>query len=131
MAELVTAEGQEFKRRSPLGVWLLSLVTGGIYGLVWLYKVNDEARRYLSDDSIKPALSVLAFIPGAALFYIPPLVSIFRTGERVGRMQERAGVREGGISAVLAVLGLLVLVLDVPYIQSHLNRAWDAARAAA
>ena len=43
MAELVTIEGQQFKKRSPLGVWLLGLVTAGIYMLVWYYKINDEA----------------------------------------------------------------------------------------
>lgn len=127
MAEEVTIEGQQFKKRSPIGVWLLSLVTIGIYGYVWYYKINDEARRYLQDDSIKPAYSVLAFIPGVLLLYIPPLVSLYGTGGRVQRMQERAGA-PGKISAVLCVILLFLLATYPIYIQSALNQTWDAAR---
>jgi len=126
MAEIVTVEGLEFKKRSPIGVWLLSLVTIGIYGFVWYYKVNDEARRYLRDEKIKPALSVLAFIPGILLIYIPPLVSLYGTGTRVQRMQDRAGA-SGKISAVLCVILLFLLSTYPIYIQSELNKTWDAA----
>jgi hypothetical protein len=47
MATTVSIDGQVYKRRSPLGVIGLSLITIGIYGLYWYYKVNDEARTYL------------------------------------------------------------------------------------
>jgi len=126
MAQVVTIEGQEFKKRSPVGVWLLSIVTAGIYGFVWYYKINDEARRYLRDDAIKPAYSVLAFIPGIFLLYIPPLVSLYNTGGRVQRMQEKGG-GAGRISAVLCVLLLFLFSTYPIYIQSALNQAWDAA----
>lgn len=126
MARLVTVEGQPYKRRSPWGVWGLTLITGGIYGFVWYYKINDEARRYLGDESIKPAYSVLAFIPGIVLFYIPPLVSLYRTGVRTQRMQQRAGVTSQ-ISAVIVVIAFFVLALWTVYLQSGLNKVWDTA----
>ena len=96
MAEIVTIEGQEFKKRNIWAVWLgLPIITLGIYRFVWYHKVNDEARRYLRDDSIRPGISVLAITLGLLLL-VPPFVSIYRTGERVRRMQENAGV-EGEI----------------------------------
>ena len=47
MAETITLNGYEFKKRSPLAVWLLSLFTVYIYYFVWYFKINREARDYL------------------------------------------------------------------------------------
>lgn len=49
MAEMVTIEGQQYKKRKPLGVLGLSFITLGIYFLVWYYKINDEMRRSEND----------------------------------------------------------------------------------
>lgn len=122
MAETLNIGGQEFKKRSPLGVWGLSIITIGIYGFVWYYKINNEARRYLGDDSIKPGVSVLAVTLGVLLI-VPPYVSIYRTGERIQRMQEKAGVTSQ-VSAALGLLGAFVVALYIPYYQEHLNRIW-------
>src|ERR1700690_3512343 len=92
MSQTVVVGNQTYKRRNIIGVWLgLPLITLGIYSYVWIYKVNDEARRFLRDDSIKQAMSVLAFIPGFILI-IPPFVAIYRTGKRIARMEDAAGV---------------------------------------
>jgi hypothetical protein len=57
VAEVVTVGTEQFKRRNPAAVWLgLPLITLGIYSLVWWYKINDEARRYLRDPTIKPVV---------------------------------------------------------------------------
>src|SRR5690606_12821203 len=42
------------KTRSPLGVWLLALITFGVYGLVWYYKVNRELRDYNGQIEVSP-----------------------------------------------------------------------------
>jgi Domain of unknown function (DUF4234) len=124
MAQTVVVGNQTYKRRNIVGVWLgLPLITLGIYSYVWIYKVNDEARRFLRDDSIKPALSVLAFIPGFILI-IPPFVAIYRTGKRIARMEESAGVpsrASGGLGLLLA----FIFTLYPLYYQSHLNGLWD------
>ncbi len=122
MAETLNIGGQEFKKRSPLGVWGLSIVTIFVYYLVWYYKVNDEARRYLGDDSINPGVATLAVSLGALLI-VPPFVSVYRTGERIQRMQERAGV-QNAISPALGLLGAFFLYVHVPYIQENLNKIW-------
>ncbi|MDQ6712097.1 MAG: DUF4234 domain-containing protein, partial [Candidatus Dormibacteraeota bacterium] len=48
MAQNVVVDGETFKRRNVVGVWLgLPLITFGIYHIVWYYKINNEARRFL------------------------------------------------------------------------------------
>jgi hypothetical protein len=69
-----------------------------------------------------------------AVLIVPPLVSLYNTGERIRRVRERA---KGGstISPVLALLLLfipLVKIFQTVYLQSALNAAWErAARVAA
>jgi Domain of unknown function (DUF4234) len=124
MAQTVVIGNQTFKRRNIIGVWLgLPLITFGIYHLVWYYKINNEARRYLADEKISPGISVLAISLGAFLI-IPPFVSVYNTGSRIARMQERAGL-DSRIEPVLALLLTFVFGLHTLYMQSHLNRIWD------
>ena len=125
MAEVLTIGGQEYKRRSPWGVWGLTFLTLGIYGLVWYFKINDEARRYLGDDRIKPGLAVLAqFVP------IVQWVSIYNTGERIGRMQDKVGDVPSRVVPILGVVASLFLVLHIVYYQAELNKVWDRAQQA-
>ena len=51
------------KTRSPFGVWVLTFVTLGIYGLVWHYKVNRELRDFHPSIQVNPGLA----LPRAAL----------------------------------------------------------------
>jgi Domain of unknown function (DUF4234) len=124
MSQTVVIGNETYKKRNIVGVWLgLPFITLGIYSYVWIYKVNDEARRFLRDDSIKPALSVLAFIPGFILI-IPPFVTIYRTGMRIARMEEAGGSpsrASGGLGLLLA----FIFTLYPLYYQSHLNGLWD------
>jgi hypothetical protein len=124
MSQTVMVGNQAYKKRSILAVWFgLPLITLGIYSYFWIYNVNDEARRFLGDDSIRPALSVLAFIPGGILI-VPPFVAVYRLGKRIARMEQAAGCpnrASGGIGVLLVfVLGLYSL-----YYQDHLNGIWD------
>lgn len=124
MAQTVVVGNQTFKRRNIIGVWLgLPLITFGIYHLVWYYKINNEARRFLGDDKISPGISVIAITLGAFLI-IPPFVSVYNTGSRIARMQERAGL-DSRIEPVLGLLLTFVFGLHALYMQSHLNRIWD------
>ncbi len=124
MSQTVVIGNQAYKKRNIVGVWLgLPFITLGIYSYVWIYKINDEARRYLGDESIKPAMSVLAFVLGFILI-VPPFVAIYRLGNRIARMEAASGSpsrASGGLGLLLAfVFGLHSL-----YYQSHLNDLWD------
>jgi Domain of unknown function (DUF4234) len=124
MSQIVVIGNQTYKKRNVVAVWLgLPLITLGIYSYVWIYKVNDEARRFLGDDSIRPALSVLAFIPGAILI-IPPFVAIYRLGKRIARMEAAAGSPNRAEPVVGLLLGFVFSLYSL-YYQDHLNGLWD------
>ncbi|MDQ6847254.1 MAG: DUF4234 domain-containing protein [Candidatus Dormibacteraeota bacterium] len=126
MATTVTVGNQSYTRRNPLAVWIgLPLITLGIYYFVWWYKVNKEARRFLNDQSINPALSVVAVSIGAIVI-VPPFISAYTTTQRIARMQERAGMPAGTrANAWIAVLLHFVFGAHVLYMQMELNRIWD------
>jgi len=124
MAEIVTIEGEQFKKRNIWAVWLgLPIITLGIYGFVWYYKINDEARRYLRDESIRPGMSVLAVTLGA-LVLVPALISIWNTAGRIRRMQDNADVDQK-IEPILGLVAVFVAGLWTLYYQYSLNKIWD------
>src|SRR5437762_11251486 len=122
MADIISIGNEEFKQRSPLGAWGLLFLTLGIYYFVWYYKINDESRRYLGDEEIRPGVSLLAITLGALLI-VPPYISIYRTGARIQRMQEKATVTNE-ISPALGLLASFVMAANVPYMQENLNKIW-------
>jgi hypothetical protein len=130
MATTVSIEGQSYVRRNPLGVIGLTLITLGIYWFYWHYVVNDEARRYLRDESIRPGVALLAVTLGA-LAIVPPFISIYHTGERVLRMERRAEVTNQISSALYLLLHFVVGMFGAAYAQEHLNRVWDRGDSAA
>jgi RsiW-degrading membrane proteinase PrsW (M82 family) len=113
VATVVDIDGELYKQRSPTGAWLLTLVTLLVYWFVWYYKINDEARRYLRDQSIKPWVAVLAIFPGLLLLLVPLLISVCRTGQRIERMERQAGITKrirpvwGTASAMWRDVGLM------------------------
>ena len=132
MAREAVVRGAEVKIRRPWVVFVLSIVTFGIYYLVWYYKINRELRdfgRGLHQPNpldVSPGVALLAVSLGAFLI-VPPFVSMWRTFKRIARAQELAGL-ERRISHVMGfVLFLIALVLlpfEVAYAQHHLNRLW-------
>ena len=126
MAELVTIEGQQYKKRDPLGVLGLSFITIGIYWFYWYYKINDEIRRYEKDDSVRPGMALLAVTLGWIII-VPPFISVYNTSKHVVHMQERAGVQQT-LSPALNVVLLLVFGIAIGlYTQEHVNKVWDVA----
>ena len=79
MAEQILIAGEQYLKRRPIVVLLLTIVTLLVYWVIWYYKINDEARRYLGDRAITPYWSVLAIVPGAVLLLVPPIISIYPT----------------------------------------------------
>jgi hypothetical protein len=132
VAKPVTIDGEIYKRRSPTGAWLLTIATLLVYWFVWYYKINDEARRYLRDPTIRPWLCVIAIFPGVLLI-VPFFVSIYRTGQRIQRIERRTGSDKnlrpalGSIFAFLTLLTIALLGGCLFYFQGHLNAAWTAA----
>jgi Domain of unknown function (DUF4234) len=132
MAEEVVIRGTSHiaKRRIPLGVIGLTLITLGIYGFVWYYKINNEMNalgqangdEYLQNS---PGTALLAVTLGI-LIIVPPFVSFWRTNKRIERSQERV-LGSNNFSPVLSfVLTLIGLGFISTYLmQSNLNQVWE------
>ncbi|MEO6987329.1 MAG: DUF4234 domain-containing protein [Aquihabitans sp.] len=107
------------KIRNPWGVWGLSLITFGIYHLYWWYKINEEVRDFDQSIKVEPVMSLLAiFVP------IANLVSLVRTGGRIGQAERNAGSpspTSGGLGLLLAFL----FSMHIIYYQGHLNTLWE------
>lgn len=124
MAETVTLDGQLYKKRNPLGVLGLSVITLGIYFFYWYYKVNDDIRRYEHDQTVRPGIALLCVTLGWFLI-VPPFISVYNTSLHVVKMEERAGIT-APLSPALNVVLLIVLSVGIGmYTQEHLNRVWD------
>jgi hypothetical protein len=126
MADLVSIEGQQYKRRNPLGVLGLSIITLGIYFFVWYFKINDELRRAEDDPTISPTRSLMAVTFGWLLI-VPPFIAMYNTAKHVQAMEARRGVVQTLEPALSIVLIFVFSLGNGIYIQEHLNRGWDAA----
>jgi len=117
--------------RRPWGVFLLSIVTFGVYHLYWYYQANRELKDYGVGDH--PVLSLLAQVPGALLI-IPPFVSWWRFFGRLRDAQGRAGCAERvdhTTGIVLYVIAFFLLPFELVYAQHHLNSLWRQVGSAA
>lgn len=127
MADLVVKDGIGYKRRNPWGVFLLSLITLGIYYIVWYYKINNELKNYGVEND--PTIATLAVTLGGFIV-VPPYVSFYKTGARILTAQQTSGA----VERVVPVLGLILFffasLFALPYYQSQLNKVWDALAAA-
>lgn len=128
MAELVTIDGQTYKKRNPLGVLGLSFITLGVYWWYWYYTINDELRRFERDDTIRPGIALLAVTLGW-LVIVPPFISIYNTSLHVVKDQQRLGIAQQLSPAINVILLLFVGITTGIYTQEHLNRIWDTAGA--
>ncbi len=130
MTREIDAYGARARLWSPLATVGLTIVTLGVYGVVWYHRVNCELRDYgrAYDDerlaSSDPRRSVLALVPGL-LLVLPPLISAAGFLGRVRRVQ-RYG--QGELASGWLVGTMIVIPVFLPaipgYVQSTLNVLW-------
>lgn len=129
---------EQAKLRNEWGVAGLALITLGIYGLVWWYKINREMadlgrKNGRTDLGTNPTMSLLALFPGAILI-VPVFWTFITTYGRIKRTQQMVGVRENDqfnpvIAWVIVIAGLIIPFVSLGvyvYFQDALNKAWRA-----
>ena len=115
--------GRAGKTRNIWLVWLIwPLITLGIYHFVWWYKINREARDFDEGIAVEPVLSLLAILIGWIII-VPPFVSVYRTGERIGTMQRDAGM-DRSCNGWLGLVLSFFAGLHSLYYQYELNLIW-------
>jgi hypothetical protein len=131
MAEEVPIAGtNEFaKKRNPWGVFGLTLITLGIYHIFWWYYVNKEMvelgrAKGTGELGDSPGKSVLALVPGFIII-IPPLVSYYNGVKRMQAAARLTGA-EPANGWIALIIFLVIGFAFGPYLQSCLNKVWDA-----
>ncbi|MFG2432754.1 DUF4234 domain-containing protein [Streptomyces sp. NPDC048590] len=122
--------GLAMKRRGPVAVWLgLTLITFGIYQLVWYYKIHKELQEFDRRQVLNPggSLMVLIFL-GWTL--IAPLISFRNTGKAIAAAQRAAGLPVT-CSPAASMWLTFVFGLNVWYMQRQLNLVVEAFPGAA
>ena len=120
--------GKLGKFRSPGTVLILSIVTLGIYGIIWLGMIWQEMKEYTGKGLSGWAL-LLMFVPIVNIYiYIMLLVYYFTIPQNIGLERMKLGMQQG----LTAVWGLLILVplgglIWMYFVQKNLNEMWAAA----
>lgn len=120
--------GLAMKRRNPVAVWIgLPLITLGIYGLVWYYKIHRDMAEFDPRRQV-PVAGPLLVLLLLGWTVVAPLVSFYNTGTRIAESQRSAGLPVT-CSPVVGLLLCFVFGLQTLYYQVELNRVVDAYRA--
>ena len=120
----VVGASPSLRSRSPVMVLILTLITCGLYGLVWMWQVGSELRDELQLTDQNPGLDVLLTILTATIW---GWVVVYRYAREVAEAQKRAGVPPSDLSLaslILAVLGLWCVSFAL--LQTELNKVWAA-----
>jgi hypothetical protein len=127
VAEEIQVGTTRVKIRNPFLVFIWSLVTFGIYYVVWYYKINRELRDACGIN-VSPVLALLAVTVGWVII-VPPFVSWYRTFERIVQAQRQTGITSEAspvLGFILYVIAVFFLPVEVIYAQDELNKVWRA-----
>lgn len=111
-----TASAQDVKHRKPLHVVILTIVTLGVYGLYWIWRITDEVDRYAGDDpsahrTVRWGVVVLAIFLVLVVVVLSAVPSMVGSDGRVSAEQGLAvGAGVLGLFAVGFAGAVLVLV---------------------
>ena len=111
--------GPNGKVREPIAVALLSIVTLGIYFLVWTYKIFKENKDFSGDG--------VGGVIGLVIGLVIGVVNLFLVPSEIGNIYERMG-REKPVRAVTAFWNLIPLAgffIWVFKVQGAMNRLYE------
>ena len=122
------AYGQPIGERRDLAMAiLLTLVTCGIYGLYWGYRMFGEIAADLGRTDINPVLEIVLALVTCNLYTI---YLCYKYPKLINEMQMRRGMPVNDITVMtllLAVFGLSIVSFAL--MQSELNKIWDVSGA--
>lgn len=108
-------------QRSVGKIILLSIVTAGIYGIVWTYKTFEEIKAHRGGEGMGGALGLVLSFVGIGIFILP---------NEIQKMYESDGQQ----SPVSAMSGFWAFLFVIPWyfkVQGALNRYWGSKGAPA
>jgi hypothetical protein len=109
--------------RNPMTVWILSIVTCGMYALYWFYLIGNELKNYLGKEDLNPTTDlIITFVCSAYGLYLP-----IKYGKLIHEAQQRAGManaEDKGMKFLL--MNFVCLGLGYKMMQEELNKVWES-----
>jgi hypothetical protein len=125
----IESSSESFKVRGPVWVGVWSIVTLWIYAIWWTYvtakHLSDYGRARGYDLGQSPGMTLLAVAVGWIII-VPPLVAYWRLTKRVQQAQRIAGRTDVLNGWIALVLFLVLSPVYLAYVQSELNKVWQA-----
>src|SRR5215212_7369690 len=119
MPERVAAWGPKGKVREPIAVAIFSIITFGIYFLVWTYKIFKENKDF-SGDGVGGVIGlVIGLVIGVVNVFLIPS-EIGNIYEKMGREKPVRGVT--GFWVLIPIVGFFIWVFKV---QGAMNRIYE------
>lgn len=110
------------KKRDPLMVLALSLLTCFVYLIYWWYISGVEIKNALGREDLNPALDITLGLLTCGLYFV---YLAYRYPQLIMEMQTRAGMPRREIAVVSLVLYILFAPVSGFMIQSELNKIWE------
>ncbi len=114
--------GGRFKSRNLALCIVFSIITCGIYGLYWMYKLNDEVND-LADvpNGTSGGMVILFSIITCGIY---TWYWLYKMGERVGTIKNKMGRQAGSDSILFLILAIFGLgIISYALIQDTINNA--------
>jgi hypothetical protein len=113
------ATGAPRKVRSPVTVVLLTIITLGIYFLVWTYKVFQELKENTGDG--------VGGVIGLVIALLIQPVNWFLLPSEIGAMYAKAGMAKpvSGMTGFWNLIPLVGTIIWIVKVQHALNARWE------
>ncbi|MBO6148378.1 MAG: DUF4234 domain-containing protein [Lachnospiraceae bacterium] len=99
---------------------ILSIVTCGIYGLYWLYCLNEEINSLSGETNATNGVMVIVFSIITCNIYM--WFWLYKMGERVDRIKRNYGMGESNSALMYLILALFGLnIIDYALMQDTIN----------
>ena len=89
--------------RTSLNVVLFTLLTCGIYGMIWMYQTTDELRVATGDESLKPGLDLALALLTCGVWWI---YVDYRNAQKVYEVFRAMGVPRNDQSTAILLLAI-------------------------
>jgi hypothetical protein len=114
-----TGWGPEGKVREPVAVIIFSIITLGIYFLVWTYKIFEENKDF-SHDGVGGVIGlVIGLVIGVVNWFLIPS-EVGNIYQKMGREKPVRGVT--GFWNLIPLIGFIIWVVKV---QGAMNRLYE------
>jgi len=114
--------GAKGKFRSPAAVIIFTIITCGIYGLIWMYNFAKELKIYLEKEDLNPGLDLFL-----SIICVPYIIYwSYKYGKVIYEAQQKAGISPADDNSILylilTILGLFIVNMAI--MQSSANKIW-------